>query len=81
LLATLFTEPGSEMAQAIIQAKVVPFAAAHELRLRRAIGSPPDFDVRAPIGPALIILDLMTTGQSASEDRIRDVILPAFLHR
>lgn len=76
LLAHLLAEPESELSQAIIEAKITPFTAAHQQRLRRVIGSPPDFEDRAAVGPALIILQTMTTGRPPQEDEIRDRIVP-----
>jgi AcrR family transcriptional regulator len=76
LLAHLLAEPESELSQAIIETKITPFTAAHQQRLRRVIGSPPDFEDRAAVGPALIILQTMTTGRPPQEDEIRDRIVP-----
>ena len=81
LLAHLLANPGSELSQAIREAKITPFTLSHQQRLRRVIGSPPDFDTRAAIGPALIILRTMTHGHPPSAEEIRDAILPAVLTR
>jgi AcrR family transcriptional regulator len=76
LLAHLLAQPDSELSQAVLEAKIAPFTAAHQQRLRRVIGSPPDFEDRAAVGPALIILRTMTTGHPPREDEIRDRIVP-----
>ena len=76
LLAHLLAEPHSELSRAILEAKIDPFAVAHRDRLRRVIGSPPDFEERAAAGPALIILQVMTTGEPPGEDEIRNRIVP-----
>jgi AcrR family transcriptional regulator len=76
LLAHLLANPTSELSRAVLEAKITPFATAHQQRLRRVIGSPPDFETRAAAGPALIILQTMTTGHPPQEDEIRDRIMP-----
>ncbi|MYV56656.1 TetR family transcriptional regulator [Streptomyces sp. SID3212] len=52
------------------------FRAAHRQRLRRLIGSPPDFEERAALGPALIILITMTTGHPPDRAGINARIMP-----
>ncbi|WP_329213109.1 TetR/AcrR family transcriptional regulator [Streptomyces sp. NBC_01485] len=76
LLAHLLAKPDSELSHAIREAKIDPFGAAHRQRLRRVIGSPPDFEERAALAPALIILTTMTTGHPPGQDEIRDRIMP-----
>ena len=76
LLAHLLAEPGTELSRAIREAKIEPFGAAHRQRLRRVIGSPPDFEGRAALAPALIILTTMTAGHPPDRDEIRDRIMP-----
>ena len=76
LLARLLAKPGTELSRAIREAKIDPFGAAHRQRLRRVIGSPPDFEERAALAPALIILTAMTTGRPPDRDEIRGRIMP-----
>jgi AcrR family transcriptional regulator len=76
LLAHLLAKPDSELSRAIREAKIDPFGIAHRERLRRVIGSPPDFEERAALGPALIILATMTNGQPPGRDEIRDRFMP-----
>jgi AcrR family transcriptional regulator len=76
LLAHLLAKPDSALSRAIREAKIDPFSAAHRERLRRVIGTPPDFEERAALAPALIILTTMTTGQPPDRDEIRDRIMP-----
>jgi AcrR family transcriptional regulator len=76
LLAQLLAEPESELAQAIREAKLQPFAAAHRRRLERLLGPVPDLDDRVAIAPALIVQHLMTTGRLPTEDEIRERIMP-----
>ena len=42
-------------------------------------GSVPDLDVRADVGPALIVMQLVTRGSPPDESEIRSVILPLML--
>ena len=76
LLAHLLAHPDTELSRAIREAKIDPFGAAHRQRLRRVIGSPPDFEERAALAPALIILTAMTTGRPPDRDEIRNRIMP-----
>ncbi|MFB9834671.1 TetR/AcrR family transcriptional regulator [Actinoallomurus acaciae] len=76
LLAVLLTDPASELAAAVREAKVDPVRAAGRERLRRVIGSTPDLDTRADLGPALIVLHMMLHGGPPDERRLREDILP-----
>ena len=76
MLAHLLANPDTELSRAIREAKIEPFGAAHRQRLRRVIGSPPDFEERAALAPALIIVTTMTTGHPPDRDEIRDRIMP-----
>jgi AcrR family transcriptional regulator len=71
LLAHLLAKPDTELSRAIREAKIDPFGAAHRQRLRRVIGSPPDFEERAALGPALIIVTTMTTGHPPDRDEMQ----------
>lgn len=76
LLAVLLTDPTSELAAAVREAKVDPVRAASRERLRRVIGPVPDLDTRADVGPALIFLHMMLHGSPPDERQLREDILP-----
>ncbi|MFG2018747.1 hypothetical protein [Actinomadura geliboluensis] len=76
LLAVLLTDPGSELAAAVREAKVDPLLAANRENLRRLIGPVPDLESRADAGPALIFVHMMTRGDPPDERHVREYILP-----
>jgi AcrR family transcriptional regulator len=79
LLAVLFTAPQSELAAAVREAKVEPVRAEIRELLRRVTGEVADLDVRADVGPALIIMHLVAHGSPPDEPVIRSAILPVML--
>jgi AcrR family transcriptional regulator len=79
LLAVLFSAPQSELAAAVREAKVEPVRAEIRELLRRVVGAVPDLEVRADVGPALIVLHLVTHGSPPAESVIRSAILPVVL--
>ncbi|GAA4155341.1 TetR/AcrR family transcriptional regulator [Actinomadura keratinilytica] len=81
LLAVLLTDPGSELAAAVREAKVEPVRAATRERLRRVIGPVPDLQARADAGQALVLLHLMLHGVPPDETRMREEILPVMIGR
>lgn len=76
LLAVLLTDPTSELAAAVREAKINPVRAAGRERLRRVIGPVPDLDTRADVGPALVFLHMMLHGSPPDERQLREDILP-----
>jgi hypothetical protein len=76
LLAVLLTDPASELAAAVREAKVDSVREANRERLRRVIGPVPDLPTRADTGPALILLHLMLNGTPPDEKHLRDEIVP-----
>jgi AcrR family transcriptional regulator len=79
LLSVLFSAPQSELAAAVREAKVEPVRAEIRELLRRAVGPVSDLDVRADVGPALIIMHLVAHGSPPDEPVIRSAILPVML--
>jgi AcrR family transcriptional regulator len=79
LLSVLLSDPSSELAAAVREAKVEPARAANRDRLRRLLGPVPDLDERADTGPALIIMHLLLNGAPPTGPHIRDHILPVML--
>jgi AcrR family transcriptional regulator len=79
LLAVLFSAPQSELAAAVREAKVEPVRAEIRELLRRVVGAVPDLDVRADVGPALIVMRLVARGSPPDESEIRSAILPVML--
>jgi AcrR family transcriptional regulator len=79
LLAVLLSEPGSELAAAVREAKVEPVRAEIRELLRAVVGAVPDLDVRADVGPALIMMHLVARGSPPDEPVIRSTILPVML--
>ena len=76
LLAVLLTDPTSELAGVVREAKVDPVRDDNRERLRRVIGSVPDLQIRADVGPALIFLHVMLHGSPPDEKQIREDIVP-----
>jgi AcrR family transcriptional regulator len=79
LLSVLFSAPQSELAAAVREAKVEPVRAEIKELLRRVVGPAPDLEVRADVGPALIVMHLVAHGSPPDESVIRSVILPVML--
>jgi AcrR family transcriptional regulator len=79
LLAVLLSEPSSELAAAVREAKVEPVRAQLRELLRAAVGPAPDLAARADLGPALIIMHLVTRGSPPDEREIRSTVLPVML--
>jgi AcrR family transcriptional regulator len=79
LLSVLLSDPSSELAAAVREAKVDPARAANRERLRRVLGPVPDLDDRADTGPALIFMHMLVTGKPPAEPYIRAHILPRML--
>lgn len=77
LLSVLLSEPTSELANAVREAKVEPIRTANRDRLRRLLGPVPDLDTRADLGPALVLMHLMIHGTAPDEKLIREQFLPA----
>ena len=77
LLSVLLSEPTSELANAVREAKVEPIRTANRDRLRRLLGPVSDLDTRADLGPALILMHLMIHGAAPDEQLIREQFLPA----
>jgi hypothetical protein len=76
LLSVLLSDPASELAAAVREAKILPYRAANRERLGRLIGPVPDLEARADAGPALILAHVMLHGGPPGEALIRDSILP-----
>jgi AcrR family transcriptional regulator len=76
LLAVLLTDPGSELAAAVREAKIAPVRAANRDSLRRAIGPVADLETRADAGPALIFVHMMIHGAPPDERHVREHIVP-----
>ncbi|MDX3111171.1 TetR/AcrR family transcriptional regulator [Nonomuraea angiospora] len=79
LLEVALSGSDPDLAEAVREAKVIPLREANLERLRRVVGDVADLDVRADLGPALIILGLLTHGQPPSPERIREQIVPLML--
>ncbi|HEY8482263.1 MAG TPA: TetR/AcrR family transcriptional regulator, partial [Spirillospora sp.] len=62
LLAVLLSEPASELAAAVREAKINPIRTAIRENLRRILGPVPDLETRADAGPALIFVHMMVHG-------------------
>ncbi|SEG86263.1 DNA-binding transcriptional regulator, AcrR family [Thermomonospora echinospora] len=80
LLAVLLTDPASEVAAAVREAKIHPASEATRERLHRVIGPVPDLQIRADVGPALIFQHLLLHGAPPEETQIREHILPLMTH-
>jgi AcrR family transcriptional regulator len=76
LLAVLLTDPGSELAAAVREAKIDPVRAANQENLRRILGPVPDLATRADAGPALIFVHMMIHGGPPDERHVREHIVP-----
>lgn len=76
LLAVLLSDPASELATAVREAKITPYLAANRDRLRRVVGPVPDLETRADAGAALVFVQLLTHGTPPDETRIRAEIVP-----
>ncbi|GAA3941147.1 TetR/AcrR family transcriptional regulator [Actinomadura viridis] len=76
LLAVLLTDPDSEVAAAVREAKIRPVHETARAHLRRALGPVPDLRSRAATGPALILQHLLLHGTPPGEPQIREHILP-----
>jgi AcrR family transcriptional regulator len=79
LLAVLLSDPTSELAAAVREAKVEPFRATNRERLRRVIGDVADLDTRADAGAALILMHMMLHGSPPDEALMRDRYLPLMI--
>ncbi|MFC4118834.1 TetR/AcrR family transcriptional regulator [Nonomuraea zeae] len=79
LLAVLLSDPASELASAVREAKVEPFLVANRERLRRVLGPVPGLEARADAGPALVLLHMMIHGSSPDEATMREQILPVMI--
>lgn len=76
LIGVLLSDPDSELATAVREAKVTPYLAANRDRLRRVIGPVPDLETRADAGAALVFVQILTHGCAPDETRIREEIVP-----
>jgi len=76
LLAVLLSDPESELATAVREAKITPYLIANRDRLRRVIGPVPDLETRADAGAGLLLVQLLTQGTGPDEKRIREEIVP-----
>lgn len=79
LLSVLLSDPDSDLAAAVREAKIEPATRANRDRLRRLVGDAPDLDTRADAGPSLIFLHHLLTGTAPDEAHIRAHILPVML--
>ncbi|MFJ6691509.1 TetR/AcrR family transcriptional regulator [Streptomyces sp. NPDC091294] len=79
LLAVVLSGSDPQLAEAVREAKLAPLRQEHRDRLRRVLGDVPDLDVRADVGPALIILGLLLHGRPPSAREIRESIVPRML--
>jgi AcrR family transcriptional regulator len=76
LLAVLMSDPTSELAAVVREAKVEPSLVANRERLRRVIGPAPDLTTRADAGVALILTHMMSHGSPPDEALMRARFLP-----
>lgn len=76
VLAVLLTDPASEVAAAVREAKLQPLRQATLESLRRLTGPRPDLDARAATGPALILQHHLLHGAPPTADEIRAQIIP-----
>jgi AcrR family transcriptional regulator len=81
LLAVLLTDPRSELAAAVREAKLDPIRAAVRENLRRITGPVPDLETRADAGPALIFVHMMVHGEPPDERHVREHIVPLMTAR
>jgi len=79
LLAVVLSGTDPQLADAVREAKLAPLREGNRERLRRVVGDVADLDVRADVGPALMILDLIVHGHPPSPQSIREKILPLML--
>jgi AcrR family transcriptional regulator len=79
LLSVLMTDPESELATAVREAKVAPILAANRERLRRAVGDVPNLEIHADAGPSLIFMHLLVHGSAPDEKWLRAEVLPVLL--
>ncbi|MBF8185260.1 TetR/AcrR family transcriptional regulator [Nonomuraea sp. K274] len=79
LLSVLLSDPTSQLATAVREAKIEPLRAANRERLRRVVGSVPDLETRADAGPGLIFIHMMIHGSPPGEALIREEILPVMI--
>lgn len=80
LILSLLADPrGGELPGAIRAAKLEPLLAANRERLRRLAGDADDLDVRADLGPALIVLRSAILGRGLTRDELREQVLPLML--
>jgi AcrR family transcriptional regulator len=79
LLAVLLSDPSSELAAAVREAKVEPVRAQLRELLRSVVGPVPDLEVRADVAPALIVMHLIARGSPPDEAEIRSAVLPVML--
>lgn len=76
LLAVLLSEPGSELAAAVREAKIDPVRTAVQENLRRILGPVPDLTTRADAGTALLLVHMMIHGDPPDERHVREHIVP-----
>jgi AcrR family transcriptional regulator len=76
LLSVLLSDPDSELAAAVREAKVAPFREVNRERLHAVIGDVPDLETRADVGAAQIILHMMLHGSPPDEKFLRERVLP-----
>ena len=76
LLAVLLSDPGSQLAAAVREAKIEPVRAAVRESLRRILGPVPDLETRADAGPALLLVHMMAHGEPPDERQVRERIVP-----
>lgn len=76
LMSVLLSDPDSELATAVREAKITPYLAANRDRLRRVVGPVPDLETRADAGAALVFAGLLAHGAPPDEARIRAEIVP-----
>ena len=79
LLAVLLSDPGSELATAVREAKITPYLTANRDRLRRVIGPAPDLEARADAGAGMVLVQLLAHGTGPDEARIRDEVVPLMI--
>ena len=76
VLAVLLTDPASEVAAAVREARLQPFQQAARDALQRLTGPAPDLPARAASGPALILQHHLLHGTPPTGEEIRTQIIP-----
>jgi len=77
LLAALLSEPASELAAAIREAKITPVRAALLEHLRRVVGPVPDLETRAEAGAGPLFVHMMIHGVPPDERYVREHVAPS----